>query len=68
MFKFLDDEAHRAWVYRILFLLFVAVVACVMLVQGKTDNIVGLIAALLGLGGTGLAAANTSTKREDPPT
>lgn len=57
------DEATRAYIYRIIVTAIPLLVLAGVVVDSDTaQNILNLAAAVLGLGGGGLAAHNTSTK------
>jgi hypothetical protein len=53
------DEATRAWIYRIVTALIPIATAYGVVAESEAPLFVGLAAAILG---TGLAAANTSTR------
>lgn len=55
-------ERHRAYVYRVAVTVGALAVAGGQLTAGRESAILTLLGAILGVGGSGLAAANTSTK------
>lgn len=58
-------EHHRAYVYRVAATVGALLVGSGQLTAGHESAVLTLLGAILGLGGTGLAAANTSTHK--PP-
>jgi hypothetical protein len=56
-------ERHRAYVYRVAAMIGALAVAGGQLTSGREATLLDLLGAVLGLGGSGLAAANTSTKK-----
>jgi hypothetical protein len=56
-------EHHRAYVYRVAATVGALAVAGGQLTSGREATLLDLLGAVLGLGGSGLAAANTSTKK-----
>lgn len=60
----LEVEAHRAYLYRILLVVVPLLVAGGILTDGGAQTILGVLAALLGFGAPALAAHKTSTKRD----
>jgi len=55
-------EHHRAYVYRVAATVGALAVAGGQLTSGREATLLDLLGAVLGLGGSGLAAANTSTR------
>lgn len=60
----LEVEAHRAYLYRILIVVVPLLVAGGVLTDGNAQTVLGILAALLGFGAPALAAHKTSTKRD----
>lgn len=60
----LEVEANRAYVYRILLVVVPLLVAGGILTDGGAQVVLGVLAALLGFGAPALAAHKTSTKRD----
>jgi hypothetical protein len=58
-------ERHRAYTYRVAATIGALLVAGGQLTAGHESALLTLLGAVLGLGGSGLAAANTSTSK--PP-
>lgn len=58
-------ERHRAYTYRVAATIGALLVASGQLTAGHESAVLTLLGAVLGLGGSGLAAANTSTRK--PP-
>jgi drug/metabolite transporter (DMT)-like permease len=56
-------EHHRAYVYRVAVTVGALLVGGGYLTAGRESAALTLLGAVLGLGGSGLAAANTSTKK-----
>lgn len=56
------DEKTRAWLYRIALVVLVALVAYGVLEEDQVPVWTEVVAAVLAVGSTGLATANTSTK------
>jgi hypothetical protein len=56
-------EHHRAYVYRVAVTIGALLVGGGYLTAGRESAALTLLGAVLGLGGSGLAAANTSTKK-----
>lgn len=59
--RIIYSEATRAWLYRIALAVLVLAGALHWIPLGISDEITGVISAVLGIGSAGLAAANTST-------
>jgi hypothetical protein len=58
-------EHHRAYTYRVAATVGALLVGSGQLTAGHESAVLTLLGAVLGLGGSGLAAANTSTRK--PP-
>lgn len=58
----IKDEAKRAYVYRLALVLLAAAAAYRLLAPEDVAAWVDVVAAVLGIGGTGLATLNTSTR------
>jgi hypothetical protein len=56
-------EANRAYFYRLATVLGPVLVGAHFITSGVLSTVLTVAGAILGVGGTGLAAANTSTKK-----
>lgn len=56
-------ERHRAYAYRVATVVGALLVAGGQLTAGSEATLLTLLGAVLGLGGSGLAVANTSTRK-----
>lgn len=59
-----SDEAHRAWLYRILLALVTLAALYGIIGENEVAGWTGLVTAVVG---NGLATLNTTTRKELPP-
>lgn len=57
-------EKHRAYFYRVALSLVALAVVLHLVADGQVASVTELVAAILGVGGNGLAALNSSTKKD----
>ncbi len=58
-------ETRRAYIYRVVLALWAVLIAVGVVDDSISTEVLGAIAAVLGVGATGLATANTSTHPDD---
>ena len=58
-------ETRRAYIYRVVLALWAVLIAVGVVDDSISTEVLGAVAAVLGVGATGLATANTSTHPDD---
>lgn len=66
MIEWFKDPTHRKWIYSIIQALIPVLILSGVLIPGASEMVLYLAAAVLGVGGAGLAAHNTKPVEPEP--